>query len=632
MNRYALVIGINDYEDRDNIQHLRFAVQDARRVDRFFHSCGFDVRTLTDSEATYDSIESRLYEIAERLCPGDVFLLYFSGHGCERGIGDDRKQYLLPRNARFWSLQHGGGAAISLRFIQDCTGKPGVGRAVILDCCRSQILTGGKGSEKSEVHYSSRDIKAATKSAPKDSPLAIVCSCHPDSEAYERSSLNGGIFTCAMLSVFEDYRKKGQPVGFFPELQRDIVERTKSILEEAGMPPQDAQAPWVIGSAEGVVLVPGREPLDKSDHSDSGRIQVLEKPKLKIETDPSSCSISIDGRQIGISPQSVGLKAGQYEIRAEKAGFEIWEQIVSFDGRGDATLGIKLTEIRGPQPGDTVENSIGMKLAWIPPGEFMMGSRDSPAEVAKKGDAKEDWYIDEHPQHAVRISQGFYICRTQVTRGQFGAFVSSSGYRTEAEKEGWAYAWKSDDWARVDGASWRNPGFSQQDNHPAVCVSWNDATEFCNWLSSKEQKDYRLPTEAEWEYACRAGSTTPFYTGETISTEQANYDGNYIYGKGCKGTYRKKTTSVASFDPNAFGLYDMHGNVWEWCQDWYDEDYYLNSPDVDPRGPATGKSRVLRGGSWCREPWNCRSANRNGGSPDFRLNNNGFRVVLLDFR
>ena len=159
-----------------------------------------------------------------------------------------------------------------------------------------------------------------------------------------------------------------------------------------------------------------------------------------------------------------------------------------------------------------------------------------------------------------------------------------------------------------------------------TCVSWNDAQAFIRWLSEKEGKDYRLPAEAQWEYACHAGTNTPFFFGKCLSTDQANYNGNYPL-KGCpKGEYRKKTVAVGSLQPNAWGLYDMHGNVWEWCQDWYDD--YPSGDITDPAGPENGADRVLRGGGWHNYARRCRSAIRLRGSPDDRLACLGFRLVL----
>jgi formylglycine-generating enzyme required for sulfatase activity len=177
-----------------------------------------------------------------------------------------------------------------------------------------------------------------------------------------------------------------------------------------------------------------------------------------------------------------------------------------------------------------------------------------------------------------------------------------------------------------------NPSYFKGDSLPVEMVSWNDAVKFCKKLNRRQRKTYRLPTEAEWEYACRSGTDTPFHTGETISTEQANYDGNKAYSRrGQKGVYRMKTTEVGSFSPNSFGLYDMHGNVWEWCSDWigwYVKKYNSNKTSTDPKGPDTGKARVLRGGSWNHHPEFCRSACRYAMQPKARYGVNGFRIVM----
>jgi formylglycine-generating enzyme required for sulfatase activity len=171
-------------------------------------------------------------------------------------------------------------------------------------------------------------------------------------------------------------------------------------------------------------------------------------------------------------------------------------------------------------------------------------------------------------------------------------------------------------------------------DHPVVWVSWLEAQEFCARVSAMAGRTCRLPTEAEWEYACRAGTTTPFYFGQTISTELANYNGNYTYSQGQQGIYRNETSSVGSFgSANGFGLYDMHGNVWEWCLDHWHANYegaptdgsaWINNNDTD--------SRVLRGGSWSFDPWNCRSAYRRGSSAADRYYDFGFRVVYSSAR
>jgi len=288
-------------------------------------------------------------------------------------------------------------------------------------------------------------------------------------------------------------------------------------------------------------------------------------------------------------------------------------------------------DIVEPPPGPPKEltNSIGVKLKLIPAGEFLMGSPES--EKVR--------HDDEGPQHRVRITRPFYLGVHEVTVGQFREFVEDTGYKTEAEsgeKKG-AYGWNPDkeEFGFNEEYSWRNAGFPQADEHPVVNVSWNDAREFCRWLSRKEDQKYRLPTEAEWEYACRAGTTTRYYHGD-------DPEGLAKVGNVADGTAKAKfsnwttiesrdgyafTAPVGSFRANGFGLYDMHGNVWEWCANWYDDEYYAASPVDDPKGPATGSRRVIRGGSWNDRPRFCRSAFRSWRPPVFR---NSWIWVCMD--
>jgi formylglycine-generating enzyme required for sulfatase activity len=233
-------------------------------------------------------------------------------------------------------------------------------------------------------------------------------------------------------------------------------------------------------------------------------------------------------------------------------------------------------------------NSLGMKFVWIPPGTFMMGS--------PKGETQR---VANETQHKVTLSKGFYMGIYTVTQEQ---------------------------WKEVMG---NNPSFFKAEkNLPVESVSWDDCQEFIKKLREKDKKRYRLPTEAEWEYACRAGTTTPFYFGETISTDQANYHGDFTYGSGKKGKYREKTTPVGSFQANAWGLHDMHGNVEQWCQDWFGD--YPQNDIVDPQGPNGGQYRVLRGGSCDCFPESCRSAYRIGHPPGFRdIGRDGIRLCFF---
>jgi formylglycine-generating enzyme len=298
-----------------------------------------------------------------------------------------------------------------------------------------------------------------------------------------------------------------------------------------------------------------------------------------------------------------------------------------------------------------ITNSIGMKLTLIPAGEFMMGSGESAEDAAaffSTTHVRIFWTAgfldDEHPQHRVRITKPFYLGTYHVTRGQFRQFVADTGYKTDAEKiEKWGtWRWNpgmKTGLPRDKDSSWRKPGFEQTDEHPVVILSWNDAVAFCRWLSRKEGKTYRLPTEAEWEYACRAGTTTRYYSGDDPETlaKVANVADAAARAKRPFWEHTIKasdgyafTAPVGQFKPNAFGLYDMHGNAWEWCSDWYGEDYYGKSPTDDPTGPNTGDRHVLRGGSWIMEACFCRSATRLRSLADFRNYGPGFRVARTD--
>jgi formylglycine-generating enzyme len=230
----------------------------------------------------------------------------------------------------------------------------------------------------------------------------------------------------------------------------------------------------------------------------------------------------------------------------------------------------------------TITNSIGMKLVRIPAGKFVMGS---PANEAERD--------PEELEHEVHITKPFYMGAHEVTQAQ----LERTMFKSKSH-------------------------FSGPDL-PAEQVRWKEAVEFCEKLSNlaaerKAGRSYRLPTEAEWEYACRAGTKTAFHHGDDLSAAQANFNGNHPFGKAAKGPYLQKTAPVGSYAANAWGLFDMHGNVSEWCSDWYDPDYYKTSPKEDPTGPAKGVVdtgfneffRVVRGGCWHDEARACRSAYR----------------------
>jgi formylglycine-generating enzyme required for sulfatase activity len=284
-----------------------------------------------------------------------------------------------------------------------------------------------------------------------------------------------------------------------------------------------------------------------------------------------------------------------------------------------------------------ITNSIGMKMKLLPAGKFTMGSTLSPNEVHQRYPGGTERYYEGETPHQVTLSKSFYMGVHEVTVGQFSKFVESEKYKTEAEadgKGGYGYDQSTNGFSENVKYTWRNPGFAQDDNHPVVNVSWNDAVAFCRWLSRVEGREYRLPTEAEWEYSCRAGSSREFTFGD--DAEQLVGFGNFADASLKTNlpnatTVRNNdgsifTTRVGSYRSNEFGLYDMHGNVLEWCSDWVGD--YPTLSVVDPVGPATGQYRVFRGGSWDFMAVLCRSARRSWNSPGTRKPILGFRVAL----
>jgi eukaryotic-like serine/threonine-protein kinase len=245
---------------------------------------------------------------------------------------------------------------------------------------------------------------------------------------------------------------------------------------------------------------------------------------------------------------------------------------------------------------EALGNGVDLKMVKIPGGKFMMGSPES----------EKDRRDSESPQHQVTVPE-FYLGQTLVTQAQYQAIMGN------------------------------NPSnFKGNDKLPVEEVSWLDAVAFCEKLSQKTKRTYRLPSEAEWEYACRAGTNTPYAFGETINPSVVNYNGNYPYGGATRGEYRGKTTPVGSFPPNLFGLSDLHGNLWEWCLDEYTNNYNGAPTDGSARGDIISrdknKIRLLRGGSWILNAQNCRSACRDAYTASDRYYTVGFRVVGLPFR
>jgi formylglycine-generating enzyme required for sulfatase activity len=386
------------------------------------------------------------------------------------------------------------------------------------------------------------------------------------------------------------------------------------------------------------------------------RLEAGQNQTVTVRLQRENCKGPID-LSVEVLPPGVTARPGVVWANEEEGHIELTAAANAGNAEGPVRLiaaaagvreerDFRLTVVRRPaEPAKELLNSIGMPLVLIPPGRFKMGSPQSEA----------DRRTDEE-QHDVEITKPFYLGQHAVTRGQFRKFIAATNYLTEAERDKRGGGYDADKKVLtfpVVGRYWLETGFDQTDEHPVVNVSWNDAQAFCDWLSKRENKKYRLPTEAEWEYSCRARTTTRFHSGDAeeslrrvANIADRSLKSKWDYASGVSNKTAQKmisdwfdrvswddgypfTAPVGRFEPNGFGLYDMHGNVFQWCQDRYDRDYYKNSPTCDPQGPEEGLFQVVRGGAYSRPPADCRAACRHRYRPATRLFQLGFRVVLV---
>ena len=346
--------------------------------------------------------------------------------------------------------------------------------------------------------------------------------------------------------------------------------------------------------------------------------------------------------------QIFGLLCGKFYVPRSVAMFSLYVSLIillvtgcSSQFRSESTEA-KLETPRTKSTGKVSDLSVnhspfavfdGIEFAKISAGRFVMG--------ASSLEQLNQFNRCERPAHEVEITKPFYLSRCEITVGDFQRFVDDTGYVTDAERDGrGANSLNLIDGSiqRLQETVWHSPGFVQTNNHPVVCVSWDDAIAFCGWLSQRLRRRVRLPTEAEWEYCCRAGTETRFSTGDLWKS----LDGSCNVGDQsllqvfplAGGTADWSdgvpfTCDVARFKPNNFGLFDMHGNVGEWCEDWFAPEYYISSPQSDPMGPQQVLEwHSVRGGSWYNSPESCRSSGRHDGIETMASTTNGFRIVI----
>ena len=582
--RLALVIGNDSYQSVSILQNAR---SDARAFAAVLEQVGFKVMLKLDQGEK--GMKAALRTFKGQVRGGDVVVFYYSGHGVQLGGAN----YLLPVDIRGEDEDQVKDDALSLqRVLDDLQDQKTKFALAIVDACRNNPFKVGGRS------IGSRGLAPTTAATGQ----MVLFSAGTGQEALDRLGKNdpnpNGLFTRVLL---KEMCRPGVPV-------RDVLDNVREEVVKLAQGVGHEQVPALYDQALGrFFFVPGSAPS-----AAVGTEVVLPPPPtasalvggLQVAVNAPGSKVYVDGDLKGTaSPSSAlnvkDLAAGDVQVRVESPGYAAIQQEFSIESGKWTQARLTLRkQSASPQ---------GSEFVLVSAGSFQMGTNATD----------NDWLVHSRPVHGVTISSPFWMAKTPVTVAQFRDFVDATGYRTEAEKGGGAYVWTGSKWEQKADATWRNPYFVQEEGCPVVCVSWNDAQAYLQWMNGKQSSmTYRLPTEAEWEYACRAGTT-----GETYST----LDAIAWYNDNSGG----HTHPVGQKQPNAFGLYDMLGNVWQWCQDWWGDTYASSSSSQDPQGPMNGQYRVSRGGSWNSFATNVRSANRYSNTPDGRADYLGFRVVAV---
>jgi formylglycine-generating enzyme required for sulfatase activity len=595
--RVALVIGNADYSNAATLPNPR---NDASDVTAALKHLGFVTVTGTDLDKA--GMDKAAIEFARAARDADVALFYYSGHAMQFG----GVNYLMPVDAK---LTDEADLRLMMRaddVVADLQQAKSL-RILVLDSCRDNPL----------AERLLRSLGAARAAgvprglAKMDTPQGmIVAYATQAGHTADDGAARNSPYTGAFLRNIEAADEIG---AVFRRISADVYDATGH-----------SQLPELSLSLIGEFYLNGRRtdpaPADIAQLKD--QIEAIQKQLKTRPSLPASepNAASSEPRRDDTIHNDVALATPPRP------------QGSAVSCAGAATVSVVAS--RPPQPLSSAEEcSVRTKdvfrecdrcpdMVVVPAGQFAMGSPNT----------EPDRNSDEGPQTRISIDRPFAVGRFEVTLGEYKAFVEASGYNVARGCQWWSS--RVNGWDRRTAATFLTPGFPQDDNHPVVCVDWTDAKAYVDWLRSKTGKPYRLLTEQEWEYAARAGTTTPFWWGSEISSAQANYDGRTAYGAGRKGTWRQATMRVDSFEPNPWGLYNVHGNVWEWIEDCYQYEQGYGNAAQAPKsvaerwGSTCGPdARGMRGGSWVDDPDYLRSARRVWHRPRGRLNYLGLRVA-----
>jgi formylglycine-generating enzyme len=617
--KLALLVGVESYRHNE-LTRLNYCCDDVTTLAGILAKQGFTCRLLADEGfdatarktsggpprptalPTRANIAEELKKLLEGLTRDDLVLVVFSGHGlqpsgatqpffCPLDANPTTKTVYVERDGQSLPTQQlvEPHTLVGLGDLLADLKSSGVGRKLVLvDACRDAPTT--KGSKG--VTTVSLDLLPSS--------CSLLMSCTDGEQSFESEKLGTGGRGVFLNAVIEGFEGKAVDSKGDVSWGRLVVHVTESVPESMRTLYGESrqQTPHEVKNLSGNVVLAGRSmPLFKTP----------KPPVSPKRPDPLDATRPC-------TPSEV------------KAVQQAWAK----------ALGKPMVE----------RNSVQMDMVLLPPGDFWMGSDETKGSLEKVGITGSFDSTDEAPCHRVRITRPFQLARTEVTVGQFREFVNGTGYETEAERdEQGGKGYNAGTKQREEGKrfSWRNTGWTQSDEHPVVNVSWNDATKFCEWLSAKEGRSYRLPTEAEWEYACRGGTQTHFWAGDSAGAMKGagNMQDRQIEEKYPSADLRRNprfpfddgepfTARVGQYRSNAFGLADMLGNAAEWCADDYDSAVYRRrtGTSIDPLNSADGPSRVFRGGGWFSQVGECRSASRSANVPWYPGFILGFRLAL----
>ncbi len=589
--RFALVIGNAGYAERP----LTNPPNDARAMAALLRKLGFTVTEKNNLDLR--GFRSQVNAFLDQSRGAELRLFFYSGHGASY----DGDNYLLPIGHGVTRKHELPDQAYSLKtLLRGFKEQSGV-NLVLLDSCRDAPF----GDAKSIWD----DSKGMKPIQPQEGVL-IGYAAQNGRTASDNSGGGNSLYTKYLL------QQLSQPL----ELREALMRVRQGVYDESHGEQRPTTEDEVLGK---VYLAAAADTPVEPPSVTTGTLVIR-------NSQPPGAVLYVDGKRQGAAPQTLTLKAGEHTIEAKQAGYADYRDTVQVRAGEQTVLNVVLTAVREePASAERSRQPFELEMVTIKGGCFQMGSPES--ETGRES--------DERPHRA--CVKDFALGRTEVTVGEFRRFAAATSYRTDAEKnaggkegcfiayrEGseWKYGYRT-------GYSWKNPSFRQGDDHPVVCVSWNDANAYVKWLSQETGQSYRLPTEAEWEYAARAGTTSARYWGDDPdqACRYANVGDQTVKMAFPDWTIHDcadgvvYTAPVGSFQPNAWGLKDMLGNVWEWTCSVYDKDYgggEQKCTEKDTTGPL-----AVRGGSWFNVPARVRSALRSGDGPAGRDYYRGFRLA-----